>query len=315
LGWGHDNFLMMAKAKKSKSGLSPWLLTALPYLVFIFIGFATADLLILSYRDKMLPDQAPPAPPKKQASTENQSRSFYASITQRNIFSSEGLIPPPLTATGEDGKPQEEAPPVPSSLPLALMGTIVHSNPAKSIANIEVKSKNQVLPFVVGRDIEGIASLVSVERGKAIIRNTNNGRLEFIEMKIQGQKLAFQSARSSGGAGGEVAQVAPNKFEIKRSDLNRYLSDMQNVLQQASMSPRRNASGEIECFRFNAIQAGSIYTQLGMQTGDCISKVNGIKIESPQQAMQMYSELRTASQINITFERDGRDQESSYFVK
>lgn len=262
----------------------------------------------------MLPDQAPPARPKKQASTETQTRSFYASITQRNIFSSEGVIPPPLTATGDDGKPQEEAPPVPSNLPLSLMGTIVHSNPAKSIANIEVKSKNQVLPFVVGRDIEGIASLVSVERGKAIIRNTNNGRLEFIEMKIQGQKLAFQSSRPTGG-GGEVAQVAPNKFEIKRSDLNRYLSDMQNVLQQASMSPRRNASGEIECFRFNAIQPGSIYTQLGMQTGDCISKVNGIKIESPQQAMQMYGEMRTAAQINITYERDGREQESSYNVK
>jgi general secretion pathway protein C len=305
---------MQRQKIKGNKGLLHQSRRFLPYLIVLFIGFTLADLVILNYRHLMLPDQAPPTRPPLPLGDESASRSSYVSITSRNIFSADGLIPDPLVSKDSPQNQQDQAP-VLSSLPLTLMGTIVHSNPEKSIANIEIKSKNQVLPFQVGRDIEGLATLTRVERGKIIFRNSNNGRLEYVEMKIQGQKLTFQGAKSTQVSGGEVAQVAPNKFEIKRSDLNRYLADMSAVLQQASMSPRRNASGEIECFRFNAITPGSIYTQLGMQNGDCIKEVNGVRIESAAQAMDMYGKLRNESAISLGFERDGRDQTSSYSIR
>lgn len=289
----------------------------LPYLLFIFMGYCIADLVILNYRDLMLPSQPPPARPAKPQISTITPRSEYNSIIAKNIFSSDGVIPDALVPAGMEKTKGEDAAPVLSSLPLALKGTIVHSNPEKSIANIEVRSKNSILAYRVGSDIEGLATLTKVERERAIFRNSNNNRLEYIEMKLDGKKISFAGTGPAAPSGGksDIAQVAPNKFEIKRSDLLKHTADMASLLQQASMIPRRGANGEIECFRFVAIQPGSVFTQLGFQPGDCLKGVNGEKIDSPAKAMEMYNALKSASNIKIQMERDGRDTESDYTVK
>ncbi len=304
---------------KKTAASKPFFENYLPYLLFLFIGYCIADVLILNYRDLMLPSQPPPARPRASSHDNLPNRGTYSSVISRNIFSSDGVIPDPIAAAGQNGRPVEDAAPVPSSLPLALKGTIVHSDPKKSIANIEVRSKNQTLAYGVGRDIEGLAVLQKVERSRAIIRNSNNSRLEYLEMKLEGGKIAFTGAKAATGPATpgktDVAQVAPNKFEIKRSDLQKYLADTASILQQASMVPRRNAAGEIECYKFIGIQPGSVYTQLGFQVGDCLKAVNGEKIDSPAKAMEMYNTLKNAPNIKILTERDGREQENDYTVK
>lgn len=285
----------------------------LPILLILLIAYCISDLLILNYRDLMIPQQAPPAKLRKANATQMARPGAYASVTSRNVFSFDGSIPDALRPEGEENKPKEDLPPVPSNLPLALEGTIVHSNPEKSIANINVRSKNQVIPYAPGRDIEGLATLVSVERKKVILRNSNNGQLEFIEMKDANAKIAFQGARPAVET--EVKQVSANKFEIKRTDLEKNLKDLGSILQQAAMVPQRNASGEIECFKFLAIQPGSVYTQLGMSVGDCIESVNGQKIDSPAKAMELYQALRGADSISIGRQRDGRKDEVQYSIR
>lgn len=302
-------------AGKASPSQRPFFEKYLPYLLFVLIGYGAADLVILKYRDLMLPTEPPPARPKSFLQDSSQGRGAYNTIIARNIFSLDGTIPDQLVAQGEKAQDDSNQTPVLSSLPLTLKGTIVSSIPEKSIASIEVKSKNQVLPFVVGREIEGLAMLTKVERNKAIFRNLNNNRMEFIEMKTDAGKVSFSASKSSSTGKTDVMQTAPDKFEIKRSDILKYTADMGAVLQQASMVPRRGASGEIECFKFLAIQPGSIYTQLGFQTGDCIKGVNGEKVDSAAKAMQLYNALKNSDKINLQMERDGRDRDFDYTVK
>lgn len=286
-----------------------------PWLLILLLAYAAADLIILQIRPLMLPSEAPPARQQRGQIQVGVDRAGLNTVTSRNIFAADGVIPPPLVAQGQEQAPAQDAAPVPSSLPLNLLGTLVHSNPEKSIATIEVKSKSTTVALRVGRDIPGIATLVKVERNKAIIRNLGNNRLEFIEIK-QANKIAFSSSRTTAPAAStEVKVTGQNRFEVNRADVLKYTSDMASVLQQAAMQPRRNANGEIECFKFLAIQPGSIYTQLGFQVGDCLKGVNGEKIDSPAKAMEMYNALKTANSIKIMVERDGRDQENDYSVK
>lgn len=291
-----------------------------PYLVFILLGFFVADLALIPLRGHMMPTQAPPSKPKKSRSEELVARSTLTPITARNIFSRDGLIPAPLAQKAKPGQEEQAAPkdaaPVPSSLPLSLIGTIVHSNPEKSIANIEVRPKSTVIAVRVNKDIDTLATLLSVERGKVIIRNLNNQRLEYLEIKSL-NKLSFNAPKASTGASGkqEVKQTGQNKFEINRADVLKYTSDMSSVLQQAAMQPRRKANGEIDGFKFLNIQPGSIYTQLGFQVGDVIKSVNGEPVDSPAKAMEMYNTLKGANSIKILIERDGREQENDYTIK
>lgn len=285
----------------------------LPYTFFIFMGYASADLIIIGVREYMLPSQTPP--PKGRAVTLNVQPDFgsYNSILNRNIFSSAGVIPDPVKSK-DGGKGKEEIP-VPSQLPLSLVGTLVHSNPEKSIAAIEVKGKNQILSYTIKKEIDGIAIIEKIERQRVFIRNLNTNKLEFIEIKID-NKISFgtTAANSSGSGTGDVKAIGENKFEMKRNDLLKYVSDLPSVLMQAQTAPARRPTGEIYGFKVLGMQQGSIFSELGLKPMDVIMGVNGSPVTSPQQAMELYQALRNSSKVKLQLERDGRTINMDYNI-
>jgi general secretion pathway protein C len=280
-----------------------------PYIFIGLLAYATADTLILAYRDRMLPTQAPPAKPRSQSISEGSQKADFGTIITRNIFSSDGVIPPPLQGDSDRG---DEIAPVPSSLPLTLVGTLVHSNPEKSIAAIDVKSKNQVLSYSPKKEIEGMAVVERVERMKVILRNLNTQRLEYIEIRDD-QKVSFGTSRPT-GASGIVNKISENEFSISRQNLNSQLSNFNELIRQAKALPEKDASGNIYGFRITQIEPGSIYEQLGISNGCIITGVNGNAVTSANQAMELYTNLRTAPRIELQTECDGRRQNKTYNV-
>lgn len=288
-----------------------------PWIIVFCLAYSAADLLIIKYRHLMLPTEAPPPRPRQFSPSNMIDSSAYRQIIDKNIFAADGKIPPPLVSKDQGTDNNGEEIPQPSNLPLNLVGTLVHSKAEKSIATIEVKSKNQTVALSVGKEIEGIAKLEKVERNRAIIRNLNNRRLEYIEMKQNG-KISFSGPVKPTGptaaAKSDVKVVGQNRFEISRADVLKHTADMASLLQQAAMQPRRNAQGEIECYKFIAIQPQSIFTQLGFQPGDCLKAVQGEKIDSPAKAMELYNALKNSASIDLLMERDGRDQQNNYNI-
>lgn len=294
-----------------------WVNRFLVYLLISLISLSIADLAILKVRYFFIPELSPrnsmrPVPPNP-----IKSRDFFQPIVSRNLFSSKGEIPPELLPKGVDAKPKDNEP-ILSSLPISLVGTLVHSTPEKSIAAIEIKSKNQISSFSPGKDIENLAKVEKISRGKVIIRNLSADRLEYIEMK-DANKVSFD-AKPKAAEGEEKAAVVhkagDNKFEIKKSDLDEKLKDIQSILYQARAVPaKRPGSGETYGFRLLEIQPDSIYTQLGLQVMDVITGVNGTPVTSTQQALEMYQALRNSPNIKLNVERGGKSEEMSYTVK
>lgn len=280
--------------------------------LFVLFGYFLADLGTLWSRRFMLPTQPPPARPKKVARPTGSSN--YESVIARNMFNSDGVIPEPLIAK-QGPKDRKELPPIPSQLPLTLMGTLVHSVPEKSLAAIELKGKNQILSFRPGMEIEKLATLEKVERMKAFIRNLNTGRMEFIEMKSNSKMLLKTTAAPATTQTGDVKKVSESEFEIKRSDLLKHTQDLSALLMQARVVPaRRGGGGDIYGFRLVEMQPGSIYSQLGLQIMDVITGVNGTPVTNAQQAMELYTALKNSDNIKINIERNGANQSLDYRV-
>lgn len=301
---GPKSALKLGKSKTLASGL-----TALG--LFIFAGYLLADLGTLYSRRFMLPTQPPPVKPPQAAGLTPLAN--YQNVVNRNIFSSDGLIPEPMIAKLGPGGGRKEQPPVLSQLPITLMGTLVHTDPARSLAAIEIKGKNTVTSYRAKMQVENLATVESVERMKVIIRNLNTGRLEFIEMKNT-SKLSLKTSASGDGKG-EVKKTGVNEFEMKRSDLLKYTSDLSSVLMQARVVPaRRGGSGEVYGFRLVDMQPGSIYSQLGLQVMDVIMGVNGTPVTSAQQAMELYSTLKSADHVDIQTERGGQQVSLKYKI-
>lgn len=284
------------------------------YGLLTFIAFAIADLSIIYFRELMIPDQAPPKKNIIYKAPGFIDRNQFSVITNRNLFSSTGIMPDALT-TGKKQTEKKENEPVASQLPIVVIGTLVHSNPEKSIVALEIKSKKITGSFTTGADVEGLAKIEKIERNIIYIRNNNTGALEFIEMKTD-NKVAFGAAKTEIKPGKEVQNVGYNTFAIKRSDLLKYTNDLSSVLMQARAVPNRDPNtGEINGFRVLDMQPGSIYEQLGLQRMDVIKGVNGEPVDSVQKAMEMYNTLKNGTQVKMQIDRGGKTETFTYDIK
>lgn len=285
------------------------------YVLVVYIGLLLADLTILQIRPSMLPSKPPPPPPVREDNQEIMSRMSYNDITNRNIFTPSGVIPPPLSSDEQKGA--EDAPAVLSQLPLKLEGTIVHANPVKSVATIMLKNANATSSFLVDEDIEGMARITKIERRKVTFRNLNNNRMEYIEIPKDGAiNFGMQAPVASSGPT-EVEKRGEFDFAVKRSDLTKYTSDLSSILNQARMVPNivPGTGGQVAGFRFVSIQPGSIYEKLGFKMNDVIKSVNGDPVNSPTKAMELYNALKSDSGVQLTIDRGGREETFKYTIQ
>lgn len=302
----------MAFFKKKNKNERPPFEAAYIYLLLTLTAYMIADNVQLYLRSlpAMLPSKAPPSKPQKAPGVPLKSYSEYAPIAARNIFNSDGLIPKALQM---DGQKEENAVPVLSQLPLELVGTMVHLDPAKSIASINLKQKNEIQPFVVGEDIQGMAKITKVERLKVIFRNSNNGRMEFIEI-AQTDAISFDSRAPV--VSNETAQRQGNTFTLKRSTLEKHLEHMDDLLTSARAVPWiPPGSNRIEGFTIMSIAPNSVFRDLGIEPNDIIKAANGEPVNSAARAMELVNSLRSADSITLTVNRNGRDETLSYTIR
>ena len=304
------------KNKKTNTQLNKRIAKLALYGLLILIAFSVADLTIIWARSFFIPKQAPPQKQAQLTHVNFPDRSQFNVITQRNLFSSTGEIPDPLKSESHVEKKADV--PVLSSLPMVLIGTLVHTNPAKSVAAIEIKSKNMTGSFVVGSEIENLAKLEKVQRGIIFFRNLNNGQLEYIEMKQGNAKVAFDGAKTTTSPlapqGKEVQSTGNNSFRIKRSDLNKYLNDLNSLLLQARAIPNTDSNGEINGYRLVDYQPGSIFDQLGLPRGTLLKRAGDEPITSIQAAMQAFQLFKSAPNIKLIVEIGGQEQTMNYDV-
>lgn len=287
------------------------------YALLVFIAFSLADLTIIYFRDLMIPDQAPPKKVVTHKPPAFLDRSQFSIITNRNLFSSTGVMPEAIT-TSKGRSERKDNEPILSKLPINVIGTLVHTNPQKSIAALEIKSKNMTGSYSVGADIEGLATIEKIERNNVYIRNSSNGALEYIELNKAGSsKVAFGASKAEPAKPTkEVMSTGDNSFAIKRADLLKYTNDLSSVLMQARAVPNRDPNtGAINGFRVLDMQPGSIYEQLGLQRMDVIKGVNGEPVDSVQKAMEMYNTLKNGSQVKMQIERGGKTETFTYDIK
>lgn len=306
----------MSKFSESqRKRITKWALVAL----LLFVAFTAADLTIIYFRDRFLPDQAPPKKEAKAPVNYRIDRGLYSPIVSRNIFNSSGLIPDPLRPKEEADAGKKNDIPVASSLPITLIGTLVHSNPEKSVAAIEIKSKNISGSYIVGAEIEGMAKLEAIQRGVIFFRNMNNGALEYVEMNQGNNKVSFDQAKALVTApttGGEIQKVGNNTFKIKRSDLNKYLNDLSSLLMQARAVPNRDPNtGEINGYRLVDYQAGSIFEQLQIPRGALIKTAGGEPVTNVQAAMEMFNKMKNGNGVELGVEINGSNQTLKYEIQ
>ncbi len=231
-------------------------------------------------------------------------------------ISSGGFIPqsaaPAPAALLVSGSPSK------TGLPVELLGTIVASpkKNSKSLAIVQsTGGAREVEVLRVGEKWQGL-ELLEVERSRIWIKNLSTGAREYISSD---QLAAAVSDATPRVKSRPVASDQSNSDQIilSRSQVNRAIDNNTNVIFSWVDVQPYAVGGQVEGFRLNNIKPRGkpFFEMLRFKEGDIIKRVNGVKMDSVDKAVGLWTALHGKDQVSFTVERQGIEKEITLAFK
>jgi general secretion pathway protein C len=244
----------------------------------------------------------------------------YQRIVERNIFDSTAK---PVVALETEEAPAVSAAPMTRS-DLTLFGTVVRAEESLAV----IRSSRDVRTYKLGAELQGGGVVDTIERNTVQIRYANGSTqtLSLREEETSSSAAAAPppaTARGRGaaappapaqGAGGEIRAVGENRWVIPQQVAAQARGNLNELLRQARMEPNM-VNGQTQGFVVRMIQPRSLLALLGIQRGDVLHQINGVELDSPEKALQIFQQLREARSISIALQRGGNNMTFQYEVE
>lgn len=242
--------------------------------------------------------------------------------------------------------------PVLTDLRVLLQGTQVASVSQYSVAMLmplDGGSDARMQYVQEGDTLLDEARILRIVRNRVYMeRITQNNRLEYIDTRTTEQELeeakkvlekAAEKERAAAAAAesAKAAAAAADKAKTKKTTelVKKIDADTYEVSREAVQNIRKNPNslknnpqfgkmpkvqpvyknGNIGGFRLLGVESGSIYSQLGLKSGDTIIDVNGQAIEGPQQAMALLDALQPGQNVGLKINRSGQEKTLNFQLK
>jgi general secretion pathway protein C len=247
----------------------------------------------------------------ERAQTAPVSLNDFQVISDRNIFT---LLPPENTENPAAAAAAADK----SPLKARLIGTITGPRDT-SLALVEDETARTAEFYKIGETFMNQAVVLTIERNRIVISRAGNQEV----LAIYEEEISPLTSTSSslppptlpaGNGPVEVRKVAENSFEVNRLAFEEVTKNLGNFMTQARIVPHF-IEGKIAGYKIFAIKPDSIYTDLGMQNGDVLQRVNGVEVESPEKALQIISQLKTETDFQIDLVRNGKPMTLSYRLR
>jgi general secretion pathway protein C len=220
----------------------------------------------------------------------------YDIITQRNLFLttlqavSEKQLGGGFFGSGQDASTFD------------LKGTIA-GDTSFGFAVMEERGKNKQILCRLG-DMVGSAKLIKISRNIVVLRSGDRDITLRIKETPEGQLLPNYSPA-------QADRATTIGMSVSRREVTEKLGDLKSILSQAVVRPFY-AGGAQEGFIISDIKPDSLYQKLGLQNGDIISDVNGKRLQSADDALQMVNLMQSGGSISINIKRNGKAETISY---
>jgi general secretion pathway protein C len=201
--------------------------------------------------------------------------------------------------------------PVPTTLALKLLGTLVSAHPAASLASVYEGTSRRAVSVWTGAELQG-AQVVAIERTRVLLMNA--GRLEFVSRNSEPGAPPPTPSNPSATSGVSVRQVGPGSYEVSRQQLDAVLANPNELLMQARVIPSLG-NGAAKGFKLFSIRPDSLYARIGLQNGDVLQRINGLSLNDVQDGLQAFHRLRESSRIELEVERNGQSMRMNYSLQ
>ncbi len=244
-----------------------------------------------------------PAPARKASLTD------YQVILQRNIFDSTDLGAQSLAAAARPDRPTERT--AAPRTDLTLLGTVAAGPDSLAL----IRSGRESAIYHLDEEVPGGGKVSEVTRIQVKIQNPD-GSVEVLQL-FEPDTGRTSSPAPRAAAAPETAEgireVGENRWEIDRTEVEKARSNINELLKQARMEPNI-VDGRTEGFVVRMIQRNSLLAKLGIRRGDVVMQVNGVELDSPEKALQIFQQLREARNISIGLTRNNEPMNFEYDI-
>jgi general secretion pathway protein C len=276
--------------------------------------------------DEDSPKLGPSRPRKVLPPTKSAASKDADVVISRNMFCST-CEPPKSTA---DAPIDPSGRPPNTSLPLILSATVVASIPTFSSATIINTASFRSGSYGVDDEIPEAGPIVVIMPKYVDFKNKTANRIERLELGGIPQTPAIAAAppptpapppvdatpesELASAVDKGVKKLDDSHYEIDRSLVDKILGDPSVVMRQARIVPSI-VNGKPNGFKMYAIRPNSVFAKIGMQNGDTITSINGFDMTSPDKALEVYTKVRSASNLSIAIIRRGQASAMEYSIK
>ena len=236
--------------------------------------------------------------------------SSFQEILDRNIFNA--ATQSPKLQVREEPQPEQRTAARTKSQ-WKLIGTI--SGGHTPLATLS--EGREVSIFRLNETLPDGAELALIDRNRVELRYPD-GNTQVLEtesdspLDVRHPEPTVQSGAPSSSL--EIEEVGENQWRIPADLAEDARSNIGNLLKQAQAVPYLE-NGATTGFQIRMIQPNSLFAQIGLQKGDILREINGIPLNSPEKALQIFGQLRLAKQISIGLERRGKAMTFAYEIR
>ena len=103
-------------------------------------------------------------------------------------------------------------------------------------------------------------------------------------------------------------------MRLSRARVEDAMKNVNELMRQALVMPHFN-NGQPDGLRLSGVRPGSLFTDIGLRSGDIITGVNGEQIQSVDDALRFYTSLRDADNVSVQLRRGGAERTIEYQIE
>lgn len=233
----------------------------------------------------------------------------YAPIVERDLFQTQKEPQPVETARKLDLENLEE-----TKLKLKLWGTVSAEEKERAYAVIEDTQNRQQNLYRIGDAVQN-ATVKAILREKVVL--SVDGKDEILAMEKLEQGIAGRPAAISPIVRPSATAELPartQRISLRRSMIEEAMQDVSKLMTEIAIKPHL-ADGKPAGLALTNIKPNSIFRRMGLRNGDILKGVDGQEIQSVDDALKLYENLKSAASVNVQIERRGRDRNINYNIR
>jgi general secretion pathway protein C len=259
---------------------------------------------------KMHPETAPekiPARAEFPENTEQPPLLRYGAIVERNLFNTQAGIEVPTKAINVEELKETD-------LKLKLWGTVTGRGRQAYAVIEDTKTRQQNL-YRTGDAIQN-ATVKLILRQKVVLNVDDQDEVLGMEEIGAANERRESSAVARKDSTPPKLPISsyPRQLTLQGDQIETALENLDQLMDQAQIRPYIE-EGRPSGISITGIKPNTVFRKMRLRNGDIITGVNGTPIETVDDAMKVFGDLRSASELQVEIKRRGQKRVLNYKVE